>query len=192
MRSRSLRRVFAILAATLLVLVVARFAWAFVIVRSLSSTVARSVEIGFGPVGQSDRLGHLVIDHFDLPDWLHRGTFDVAFRPVSEFEIYYFADLRGDLGAELLRFSGLRRVTIIASDHVGPTESEWTLICTRLRTLPRLEELEIGGPDLTQLAIQPLSGHPRLRKLTIARGIFEADDQRLVTATFPRTTVAFP
>src|SRR4029434_3961780 len=45
-------------------------------------------------------------------------------------------------------------MTIIASDHIGPSESEWTLICTRLKTLPRLEELEIGGAELTGRALQ--------------------------------------
>ena len=184
------KRTAVIIVSALAIVIVARCVWAFTVVHSVASTVKRSVEIGFGPVGQPDRIGHWVSDHIDLPAWLHRGTFDVALRPVTEFEVWYFAGLRGDLGAEIRRFSGLRRVTIIVD--YGPTESDWTLICTRLKTLPRLEELWIGSPDLTERGLQPLVGHPRLRTIVIAKGRFDADAEKRIAASFPNAKIEFP
>jgi hypothetical protein len=71
----------------------------------------------------------------------------------------------------LARFRDLRRVTAWAEDgETHPTESEWTLLCTHLRALPHLEELEIGGWQITDRAIAPLAGHPRLRTLSISAG----------------------
>jgi hypothetical protein len=45
---------------------------------------------------------------------------------------------------------------------------------------------------LTERAIQPLVGHAKLRKLTLAGGNFEANDRKLITAAFPTTIVEFP
>ena len=185
MRVPRLSRKVSFVAAVFCACLIARSVWAFTVVRRVTSTVARSVEIGFGPVGQPDSLGHWALDHFKLPAWLHRATFDVAFRPVREFELYYPEHLVGDLGAELLRFHGLRRVTIDANDFDEPTEAQWALLCARLRALPELEELELAGVHITDESIKPLANHPKLRIVIISQGSLTTESTTTF-ATLPR------
>lgn len=157
------------IAAVLFLWATARIIWATATVGHITSTVARSKEIGFGPIDEPDRLGHWIHRHVELPNWLHRAVFDVAFRRVREFELYYPERLTGDLGTELLRLPELRRVRIDCNDFDEPTEAQWTHLCSRLRELPKLEELELAGLRLSDAAIRPLSGHPRLRVVIVSQ-----------------------
>ena len=72
--------------------------------------------------------------------------------------------ITGDLGAALLRLPSLQQL-IIRADGDIPTEAEWTRLCTRLRLLPELEDLEIDGDSITDATIAKLAGHPRLRTI---------------------------
>jgi hypothetical protein len=85
--------------------------------------------------------------------------------PIRGITIYEPHLARGDVGAALLRFPHLRQVSI--GDAHSFKESDWTLLCRRLRVLPELEEVELEGNEVTDASIVPLSGHPRLRKITI-------------------------
>ena len=153
----------------LAVAVVCRVWWAHTVVARICACMDRSIEIGFGPLGHPDELGREVRRLGDYEDWIHRATWDVAFRRIEEFEVYYPGRISGDLGHELLRFSGLRRVTIDVNDSDEPTEQQWYRICTQLRLLPELERLELAGMKLTDHALSPLVGHPRLRRLEITQ-----------------------
>jgi hypothetical protein len=156
-------------------------------------------------------------------DIVARERFHALFRgSIQDVHIYYFEAFRGDLGAALARFPDLRRVTVIDNEQDLPTESEWTLLCTRLRTIPHLEEIEIGGAWVTDAAIAPLAGHPalhtlsisfgrltascattftslpRLSKLNIGEQIHDGDDwlspasQAAMSATLPQVSIDFP
>ncbi len=100
-------------------------------------------------------------------DIVYRERFRAFFRgPIEDAHIYDFEGFRGDLGAALTRLPRLRRVTAY-SMREADSESEWTQLCTHLRTLPQLEELDIGGHQLTDRAVAPLAGAPQLRILRI-------------------------
>jgi hypothetical protein len=113
-------------------------------------------------------------------DIVYQARFQAFFRgPIREISVYDFEGFDGDLGAALLRMSSLRRVELYSTEG---TESEWALVCTRLRALPHLEELEIGGRQLTDGAIAPLAGHPRLRRLIINEGPLTVASTRTFTS----------
>ena len=102
---------------------------------------------------------------------IYQERYRAFFRvPIREVHIHFMEGLRGDLGAALARFPGLRRVTVEDVFAKVPTEAEWRLLCTHLRSLPDLEEVELGGTWITDASIAPLSGHPRLEKVTIGYG----------------------
>ena len=104
-------------------------------------------------------------------DIVYKNRFRSLFRgPIRDIVVYDFERFRGDLGAAFARFPSLRRVEVIASYDAFPTEAEWTHFCVRLRELPRLEEIELGGTWITDAAIAPLAGHPNLRTVTITLG----------------------
>jgi hypothetical protein len=104
-------------------------------------------------------------------DSVMMDRFHAFFRgPIEQIDVYYFEKFHGDLGAALARFPVLRRVTVFDDEEDGPTESEWTLLCTRLRALPQLETLRLGGDYLTNESIAPLAGHPQLRSIIIREG----------------------
>ena len=113
----------------------------------------------------------------DTPAKLHyrnvvyHERFKAFFRgPIEEINVYYFEAFHGDLGAAFARFPHLRRVTVVDNKDTLPTEAEWTKLCTRLRALPNLESIELGGAWITDTALGPLAGHPHLRSLTITFG----------------------
>ncbi len=102
---------------------------------------------------------------------VYHERFKAFFRgPIEEINVYTFEAFHGDLGAAFARFPHLRRVTVTDNEHDLPTEAEWTKLCTRLRALPNLESIELGGGRLTDAAISPLAGHPHLRSLSITIG----------------------
>ena len=100
---------------------------------------------------------------------IHRARFRSLFRgPIEFIGIYYPENIRGDLGATLRRFPHLRRFTFFENEDDFPTEADMTLLCTRLRSLPKLEEIELGGGQLTDAALAQLAGHPGLRTVEIS------------------------
>lgn len=114
---------------------------------------------------------------------VYHERFRALFRgPIEEIHIGYPESFRGDLGAALARFPRLRRFSIIENEDSGPTEADWTLLCARLRTLPNLEEIELGGSWITDAAITPLSGHPTLRSITISEGRLTSECAKTFTA----------
>ncbi len=105
-------------------------------------------------------------------DSVYYERFQCLFRdPIEYINIGYPETFRGDnLGAALARFPELRFFGVFENEDTGPGESEWTALCRRLRALPRLEEIELGGSWITDAAIEPLGGHPNLRVVTILEG----------------------
>lgn len=102
---------------------------------------------------------------------VYRDRFRAFFQgSIEEINVYYFQKFHGDLGAAFARFSHLRRVAVEENEQNLPTVAEWTHLCTRLRELPNLESIEIGGAWITDAALAPLAGHPHLRSLTITHG----------------------
>lgn len=104
--------------------------------------------------------------------------------PIEDITVYDFEGFEGDLGAVLLRVRSLRRVELYAWE---PSGRDWETLCTRLRALPHLEELTIGGPQFTDRALAPLAGHPRLRRLNVTDGRLTALSTRTF-ASLPRLT----
>ena len=116
-------------------------------------------------------------------DIVYQERFRALFRgPIQEIDVYYFEAFHGDLGAAFARFPSLRRVEVFDN---FPTEPEWTHLCAKLRELPRLEEIELGGAWITDAAIAPLAGHPNLRTVTIEYGRL-TDGCTKTFATMPR------
>jgi len=103
---------------------------------------------------------------------VYHERFRCLFRgPIETINIGYPEKFRGDtLGAALARFPKLRFFAVVELEDTGLAESEWTLLCMRLRVLPQLEEIELAGPTLTNAAVAPLAGHPNLRVVTILDG----------------------
>jgi hypothetical protein len=122
-------------------------------------------------------------------DIVYYDRFRSFFRgSIQDVHVYDFEEFHGDLGAALSRLRDLRRFTAWAEDsETLPTEAEWTLLCTHLRALPHLEEIEIGGWQITNRAIAPLAGHPRLRSLSIIAGRL-SPSSTTTFATLPRLT----
>ena len=119
-------------------------------------------------------------------DIVSHERFRALFRgQIRDIHIYYFEAFRGDLGAVLARFPELRRVTVFENEPNSPTESQWTLLASRLRALPRLEEIELGGAWVTDAAIAPLAGHPGLRVVTILDGRLSPECTKIFV-TMPR------
>jgi len=99
-------------------------------------------------------------------DTIWHERFRALFRGrIEEIHIYYPGEFRGDLGIALQRFPHLRRLGIWATS--GLTEAQWKRFFKGLRELPELEEVEFGGQQVTDAALAPLSGHSRLRVLSV-------------------------
>jgi hypothetical protein len=100
---------------------------------------------------------------------VYHERFRALFRgPLRDVHIYYPEAFQGDkLGAALLRLPELRHLTVKEVDPSRPTEADWKLLFTRLRSAPNLETLDIGGDRITEDALTPLAGHPHLQSITI-------------------------
>jgi hypothetical protein len=117
-------------------------------------------------------------------DDIHLERFYGMFRnPIDFIGIYYPEHFRAnELGAALARFPHLRKFEIVENEQLGPTEADWTSLCVHLRALPKLEEIELGGYNLTDAALAPLAGHPGLQRIMITFG----DITPACTGTFTR------
>jgi hypothetical protein len=128
---------------------------------AVQNAVRRDWEISYGYSTGSEKPAYLpefldsaALDFFERRyDWTHGydGTgpvhtrnrdyvyferFRAFFRsPIRDITVYDFEGFEGDLGAALLRMGNLRRVELVSAQG---TESDWELLCTRLRALPNL------------------------------------------------------
>ena len=116
---------------------------------------------------------------------LMHDRFRALFRaPITDIDIYEPTELSGDLGAALHRFPKLQRMSLCGNGDSFPMEADYRLLCTRLRELPRLEELALDGGQLTTVSLAPLAGHPTLQKLTLPYSRITPDITQ-VLATIP-------
>jgi hypothetical protein len=98
--------------------------------------------------------------------------FRALFRgPMHDIHIYYPESIDGDaLGKALARFPSLRNFTVEETGADRSKEADWKSLCRRLRLMPQLEVVELGGDRLADAAIEGLQGHPRIRSVTIVDG----------------------
>lgn len=117
----------------------------------------RGLDFGRGP------------EHAKYRDNVYHERIRALFRgTIREIEIADPEGFRGDPGAALKRFPGLRRLTVHdCGNNDGPTAAEWQLLCERLRSLPELEEIDLAGRFIADPSVAPLAGHPALRTIRI-------------------------
>lgn len=176
---KSTKRIVACVIVVAAMVMTIRISWAIQTIQKIERCLIRPDEIGFAPsILSPEQLAQVPSKRFAAPiaraiprkvRW-SRDVATVAFLPVTHFEAFYFVNLQGDLGAELLRFTSLREVAIEDTMAPGPGADQWRQLCTRLRMLPKLRELEIGGDQLNDDSLAPLAGHPALRSIEITRG----------------------
>jgi hypothetical protein len=168
--------------ATLVVLLLccAPLGWQYYRVAAVQSAVVRNWEIMFDKEGRSDSMPKVLDDKLieflgnkenrwgeEIPYEVYRERVRALFRGrIEEILIYEHHGFRGDLGATLLHFPELKKLTVFENGELMPSEAELKLLCQRLRELPALEELELAGDQLSSGTLSPLAGHPKLRRLT--------------------------
>lgn len=109
--------------------------------------------------------------HTQNREYIYQERFRGLFRdPIEFIGIYYAEDITDDLGAALWRFPQLRRFIYDDNEDPLPAEATWIRLCTWIRAMPKLDQIELGGGQLTDAAIAPLAGHPGLRKISINYG----------------------
>ncbi|MEZ5328553.1 MAG: hypothetical protein R3F19_26210, partial [Verrucomicrobiales bacterium] len=99
---------------------------------------------------------------------------------IDEVEIYYPEAFDSRLGTSLAKLPHLRKLTIFENDPNSPSELDWTTLCAKLRTIKTLEELELGGDLLSDAAIAPLTGHPRLHTVTFSNGRLTSESLKIL------------
>ena len=120
-------------------------------------------------------------------DVLFRERFRILFRgPIHTIEVWYPQAFRGDLGASLQAFPSLRRFKVYENDLL-PTEDQWNTLCQRLRHLENLQQIELGGAQLTDAAISQLAHHPNLQTVAITYGAL-TPASAATFASLPRLT----
>ena len=200
-RKRGRLLVFAALAVLLLCGV--PFVWNYYRVAAVQNTLARNWEITFGKEGRPDAMPKILDDKVQgllgdkenrwgeqIPYVVYRERVRAMFRGrIEEVHIYYPVDIRGDLGAALLHFEGLRKLTFFENEEHLPTEASYKLLCQRLRSAMNLEELELGGGQLTSDVIAPLAGHPKLNRLKISYSCRLTTDVLKTLKTLPALTI---
>jgi hypothetical protein len=158
------------------------FGWRYYRAAAVQNALVRDWEISFEPQRQLsggqdwvyDKLGRLMTGREELfgrenPEEIYPERVRVAFLgDITEIGIYYPEGFRGDLGAALLRFRELKKFTVYENEPYAPTESDYKLLCQRLRELPALEEIELGGAQISSDALKPLAGHSMIRKLNLS------------------------
>src|SRR5204862_6364930 len=65
----------------------------------------------------------------------------------------YAEDITGDLGATLWRFPQLRSFIYDDNEDPLPAEATWIRLCTWIRAMPKLDQIELGGGQLTDASI---------------------------------------
>lgn len=178
-RKRSRLLVFATFVVLLLCCV--PLGWRYYRVAAVQNALNRDYEIIFGSAERPAAMPKVLDDNLQKflkdkrgtwnrmnPDIIYGERVRAMFRGnVTEIQIYYHEGIRGDLGAALLRFPDLKKLTVFETDsHLA----DYKLLCQRIRQLPDLEEIELGGSQLTSDDIAPLAGHPKLRELIISNG----------------------
>ena len=120
------------------------------------------LDYNLGKLLDEERLDH------QAHDTIYRDRVRAVFcESIEEIDIYDPLSFRGDVGEALLRFKELKRVAVLSAGSL-PSEADYKLLCQRLRELPNLEELSLAGEQITDDALAPLSGHPKLRMLDIS------------------------
>jgi len=170
MRRKYLIKAAILLSLALLVFFWVRITWAAGVIKRVKGCVYRPDEMAFTFQSQPGDLRVKAAAYIPDFDVFYDELLPLLFKPVTEFEIFYFEGFYGDLGAELAQFKHLRRLAVCENLAEYPTEPEWKQFCTHLRTLDHLEELQIGGQNLSDAALQPLSGHAALKRLRISMG----------------------
>ncbi|QIF02659.1 hypothetical protein [Roseimicrobium sp. ORNL1] len=186
---------FAALAVILLCGAVA--AWRYHRVAAVQDTLRRDYEIAFGD-GQRPFLMPEILDEA-LQKYLagKSGTWkrynsDIIYGErirailrgdIPEIHIYYHEGFRNELGAALLRFPELKKLTLHEN---SPHSGDYKLLCESIRRLPKLEELELGGDQLSDDAIASLAGHPKLKKLNVSRSGFLTPDVLRTLKSLPK------
>jgi hypothetical protein len=85
----------------------------------------------------------------------------VLLGPRREIHIIDPNDVDDKLGAALMRFPEVRELEVTVQLAETPGREAWTQLCARLRTLPHLQKLELGGTGLTDEAMAQFANHPR-------------------------------
>jgi hypothetical protein len=163
--------------------------WNYYRVAGVQNTLVRNWEIRFDKDGKPDAMPKIlddeVVELLGTADskWMGEVRWEVyrervraLFRGrIEEMIIYEHNGFRGDLGASLLHFPELKKLTVFELGEQMPLEEELKLLCLRLRELTGLEELELAGDQLSSDALTPLAGHPKLRRIRLS------DSNRLTT-----------
>ncbi|RBP46212.1 hypothetical protein DES53_102598 [Roseimicrobium gellanilyticum] len=156
--------------------------WNYYRVAAVQNALQRNWEIRFEKDGKPDAMPKFLDDKVQellghtenrwgeqIPCVVFRERVRAMFRGrIDEIHIYYPEDIRGDLGAALLKFGELRKLVVFENEEHLPAEASYKLLCQRLRSSKNLEELELGGGQITSDALAPLAGHPKLRRLNIS------------------------
>jgi hypothetical protein len=87
----------------------------------------------------------------------------------SDTLLIYVDSLQGDLAQALTQYSDLDGLRIEGKDD-RVTSSDWNVICTAVRALPKLDWVVLQGPTIVDDSIAPLSGHPSIGIVKIDLG----------------------
>jgi hypothetical protein len=176
-RKRGRLLVFATLAVLLLCCVPP--VWNYYRVAAVQDALNRDYEIIFGSAGRPEAMPEVLDKNLEKflvsegvtwdrvnPDIVYGERVRAMFRgSIAEIHIYYHEGIRGDLGTALLRFPQLKKLTVYENDS---NPADYKLLCQRIRQLPDLEEVELGGQQITSDVLAELAGHPKLSKLNIS------------------------
>jgi hypothetical protein len=107
--------------------------------------------------------------------------------PIIGITIDGVKEIRGDVTAALASHSNLRKFkgTSFSTSTKMVPEADWARLCAGLRTLSELEVISLSGEGITDGAISPLAGHPKIHSLYF--GTNDLDNGCMATfATMPR------
>jgi hypothetical protein len=172
-------------------------AWRYYRVAAVQDALSRDYEIVFDksqrPFGMPQVLDDAVQRYLAgkkgtweryNPDIVYGERVRAIFRgSIKEIHIYYHEGFRNELGAALLRFPELKKLTISETD---PHKGDYKLLCESIRRLPNLEDLELGGAQLNDDAIVSLASHPKLKKLNISYSVFLTPDVLHTLKSLPK------
>jgi hypothetical protein len=186
---------FAALAVILLCGAVA--AWRYYRVAAVQDALSRDYEIAFGDGKRPFLMPEVLDDALQKylagksgtwkrynPDIIYGERIRAILRgDITEIRIYYHEGFRNELGAALLRFPELKKLTISEnSPHMG----DYKLLCESIRKLPKLEELELRGDRIGDDDIASLAGHPKLKRLNLSGSDFLTPDVLRTLKSLPK------